>query len=168
MLSKTAISKSQSAAASPEQRKTPSSLSRKPLVDNAASNHTAGLESSEGVQDVKRQPTNPSQNYPSASFFESSRPLQTHGNPVNPSRAILVGRGECSHPALLEKHAGNADGAAEEDDEASENCDENGERGDQSPMSAKLKAWQKELKRRLGQAMRQLEPDLLHALGDTT
>ena len=29
-----------------------------------------------------------------------------------------------------------------------------------SPMTLKLRAWQAELKERLGQAMRQLEPDL--------
>jgi hypothetical protein len=38
------------------------------------------------------------------------------------------------------------------------------ERGDQSPMGVKLRAWQKELKARLGQAMQQLEPDLADTL----
>lgn len=33
------------------------------------------------------------------------------------------------------------------------------DRGDQSPMAEKLKLWQKELKTRLGEALKQLEPD---------
>ena len=41
------------------------------------------------------------------------------------------------------------------------------EGADQSPISSKLKAWQMELKERLGQAMKQLEPDLLEAIDDS-
>ena len=37
----------------------------------------------------------------------------------------------------------------------------------QSPMSSKLKSWQRELKERLGQAMKQLEPDLLEAIDES-
>lgn len=33
------------------------------------------------------------------------------------------------------------------------------ERADQSPMAQKLKAWQKELKARLGNALKELEPE---------
>ena len=33
------------------------------------------------------------------------------------------------------------------------------ERGDQSPMAQNLKAWQTELKLRLGNALKELEPD---------
>ena len=47
---------------------------------------------------------------------------------------------------------------------AGEEGEEVEERGDQSPMGAKLRAWQRELKARLGQAMQQLEPDLAEGL----
>lgn len=39
------------------------------------------------------------------------------------------------------------------------------ERADQSPMALKLRNWQKELKARLGEALKQLEPegeDMVH------
>ena len=52
----------------------------------------------------------------------------------------------------------SASRAVEEEGEEAE------ERGDQSPMGAKLRAWQRELKARLGQAMQQLEPDLAESL----
>lgn len=42
--------------------------------------------------------------------------------------------------------------------------EEGEERGDQSPLGVKLRAWQRELKVRLGQAMQQLEPDLADSL----
>ena len=41
------------------------------------------------------------------------------------------------------------------------------ETADQSPVSSKLKAWQMELKERLGQAMKQLEPGLLETIDDS-